>query len=167
MQVILQEDVRNLGKAGEVVSVKDGYGRNYLLPQRKAVIADPGNLKMLEHQKKSIAAQQQKLRTASEAFAKKLESVTVTLMRQAGVAESLEEQKELVVEEAREVAEEKLFGSVTVRDIAESLRALGFTIDRRDIYLEQPIKKLGKYPVNVQLPGSVTATITVEVVKKG
>jgi len=147
MQVILQEDVRNVGKAGEVVDVREGYGRNFLLPRKKAVVADPGNLKALEHQKRVVAARQQKLKGGASELAKKLESVSITIGREAG-------------------EEDKIFGSVTNKDVADALRAEGFTIDRHDLELETPIKQLGIFDIPVKLHPEVTGTIKVWVVKK-
>lgn len=147
MQVILQVDVPPLGKAGDVVSVKEGYGRNFLLPQKKAVLADPKNLKMLEHQKKVVAAKQLKLKKSAETLMEKIANTTVTI--------------------ARETAEEeKLFGSVTTKDIAEALRKEGITVDRHNIGLDHPIKSIGVFDVPVKLHSEVTATIKVWVVKK-
>ena len=147
MQVILQEDVRNVGKAGEVVDVREGFGRNYLLPKKKAVVADPGNLKVLEHQKRVVAAHQQKLKKGAEELAKKLSGVSLTIGREAG-------------------EEDKIFGSVTNKDIAEALRVEGFSIDRHDIELAAPLKQLGIFDIPVKLHQEVAATVKVWVVKK-
>ncbi len=147
MQVILQEDVAKLGKAGDVVNVREGFGRNFLLPQKKAVLADPKNMKQLEHQKRVVTAKQAKVRAAAEEAAKKLASVSVTIGREAG-------------------EEDKLFGSVTVKDIADALRAEGHVFDRHAIALESPIKQLGIFDVPVKLHAEVTATVKVWVVKK-
>jgi large subunit ribosomal protein L9 len=147
MQVILQEDVPNLGKAGEVVSVREGYGRNFLLPKQKAVVAEPGNLRALEHQKKVVAARQLKLKKESEELAKKLAAVSLTIGREAG-------------------EEDKLFGSVTSKDIIDALRAEGFLIDRHHLQLPEPIKQLGIFDVPVKLHAEVTGTVKVWVVKK-
>lgn len=147
MQVILQTDVPDLGKAGDIVQVKEGYGRNYLIPQKKAVLADPKNLRMLEHQKKVVAAQQMKLKRKAEELQDKLNSTTITI--------------------ARETAEEeKLFGSVTTKDIADSLRKEGIMVDRHHIHLEHPIKSIGVFDVHVKLHPEVTGIIKVWVVKK-
>lgn len=147
MQVILQMDVPDLGKAGDIVQVKEGYGRNYLIPQKKAVLADPKNLRMLEHQKKVVSAQQMKLKRKAEELVDKLNSTTITI--------------------ARETAEEeKLFGSVTTKDIADSLRKEGIMVDRHHIHLEHPIKSIGVFDVPVRLHPEVTGVIKVWVVKK-
>ena len=147
MQVILQEDVASLGKAGEVVRVRDGYGRNFLLPKGKAVLADPKNLKMLEHQKRVVAAKEAKRKTSAEELAAKIGSLSLTINREAGEAE-------------------KLFGSVTTKDIAEALRREGYNIDRRDINLDEPIKQLGIFDVPIRLHPEVTGTVKVWVVAK-
>lgn len=147
MQVILQEDVASLGKAGDVVKVRNGYGRNFLLPKGKAVVADPKNLKMLEHQKRVVAAKESKRKASAEDLATKLGSLSLTISREAGEAE-------------------KLFGSVTTKDIAEALRREGYTIDRRDIHLDEPIKQLGIFDVPVKLHPEVTGTVKVWVVAK-
>jgi len=147
MQVILQEDVASLGKAGEVVKVRDGYGRNFLLPKGKAVLADPKNLKMLEHQKRVVAAKEAKRKSSAEDLAAKIGSLSLTISREAGEAE-------------------KLFGSVTTKDIAEALRREGYNIDRRDINLDEPIKQLGIFDVPVRLHPEVIGTVKVWVVAK-
>jgi large subunit ribosomal protein L9 len=147
MQVILQEDVPNIGRAGEVVTVREGFGRNYLLPRKKAVVAQPGNLKVLEHQKRVVAARQQKLKAGAAELAKKIAGVSITIGRESG-------------------EEDKLFGSVTGKDIADALRGEGFMIDRHDLQLEAPIKQLGIFEIPVRLHHEVTATLKVWVVKK-
>ncbi len=147
MQVILQENIPSLGKAGEVVSVKDGYGRNYLLPKGKAVKADPKNLKMLDHQKRVVAAKEAKRKTEAEDLAKKMGELSITISREAGEGE-------------------KIFGSVTTKDVAEALRREGYVIDRHDIKLEEHIKQLGIFDVPVKLHPEVTGTVKVWVVKK-
>ncbi len=147
MQVILKEDVANLGKAGDVVSIRDGYGRNFLLPQKKAILAAPNNLKQLEHQKKVVAALQLKAKKNAEGLSTKLADLSLTISRDAG-------------------EEDKLFGSVTTKDISEALRGEGYVVDRHDIHLEGPIKQLGIFDVPVKLHPEVTGTVKVWVVKK-
>ena len=147
MQVILQEDIAKLGKAGDVVNVREGFGRNYLLPQKKAVVADPKNIRQLEHQKRVVAAKQAKVRGAAEELAAKLANVSLTISREAG-------------------EEDKIFGSVTVKDIHEALRAEGHTVDRHAVALEAPIKQLGIFEIPVKLHAEVTATVKLWVVKK-
>jgi large subunit ribosomal protein L9 len=147
IQVILKEDVANLGKSGELVSVKPGYGRNYLIPQGLAVIATRKNVAELEHHKKMIEVRAAKLHKDAEAAAGKLGGVTVEIQRQVGEGD-------------------KLFGSVTTRDIEEALKGQGHTVDRRKILLADPIKALGQYTVDVRIGREVTAQIKVWVVAK-
>ncbi|MBI2092666.1 MAG: 50S ribosomal protein L9 [Deltaproteobacteria bacterium] len=147
MEVILREVVAGLGKAGELVKVKDGFARNFLLPQKKAVVADSKNIKMIEHQKKTAEVREKKLRKSSEDLASKLSGTSVTISRDCG-------------------AEEKIFGSVTARDIAESLKKNGITVDKRNIILKEPIKQIGVFDVEVKLHPEVTGTVKVWVVKK-
>lgn len=147
MQVILREDVKNLGKAGEVVKVKDGYARNFLFPQEKAVQADPKNLKELEHHQKAAAARQAKLKKQAEELAQKLSQVSLAIQRQAG-------------------EEEKIFGAVTTKDIADALRRENLIVDKKGIELAAPIKQLGIFEVPVKLHPEVTATVKVWVVKE-
>lgn len=147
MDVILQEDMPDLGKAGDVVSVREGYGRNYLLPRKKAVMADRKNLRQLEHHKRVVAAKQQKIRKRSEELAEKLKALSITIAREVG-------------------EEDKLFGSVTSKDIAAALRNEGFVIDRHDIQLEAPIKQIGIFDVGIRLHPEVTGVVKIWVVKK-
>lgn len=147
MEVILQEDIPNLGKAGEVVQVRDGYARNFLLPRKKAVAADPSNLQMLAHQRRQATARQAKLHAAAEAVAQQLATIRVAFAREAG-------------------PEGKLFGAVTAIDIAEGLQAQAIAIDRRQIKLTEPLKHVGEYPVEVRIHADVMATVTVTVSAK-
>ena len=147
MQVILQQDVRNLGNAGDIVNVKNGYGRNYLIPKQIAVFADPKNVRELEHQKKVVVSKQLKAKKAAEDISAKLAGLSITVSREVG-------------------EEEKIFGSVTVKDIADAVRNEGYMIDRHDIKLEAPIKKLGIFDVKVRLHAEVEGTLKVWVVKK-
>lgn len=145
MRVILREDVPHLGKAGDLVSVRAGYGRNYLVPYGKAVPASERNVRQLEHQKRVIAAQQQKLRAASEALAYQLRNTEVTVARRVG-------------------EQDKLFGSVTNKDLADELAKQGVSIERQQIDLVEPIKELGEFQVPVRLPGGVSADLKLRVV---
>ncbi len=147
MQVILKEDIHNLGKSGELVNVKPGFGRNYLIPQGKAVIATKKNVAQLEHEKKLIAARNAKLMKDAQGIADRLAQLEITVERQVG-------------------AEDKLFGSVTSRDIEEALTAKGVTIDHRKIALDEPIKSLGVYTLDVKLAPEVTGKLKVWVVAK-
>jgi len=147
VKVILKEDVSNLGKIGDMVAVADGYGRNYLLPRGLAIEASTRNVKILEHQKKVIRARIQKQKSGAEVLAKQLSAVSCTVAKKAG-------------------EEDKLFGSVTTKDIEEALKTEGFSIDRKQVLLEEPIKRLGVYPVTIKIHPEVTAEVKVWVVKE-
>ena len=147
MKVILREDVSNLGKPGDTVVVADGFGRNYLIPRGLAVEAVSRNVKVFEHQKKQIQARQSRLRQDSQDLAKRLEGVSCTIARKTG-------------------EEDKLYGSVTSRDIAEALKEQGVVVDRKRILLEEPIKSLGMVEVPIRLHPQVTGRIKVWVVKQ-
>lgn len=144
MKVILREDIEHLGKSGELVTVKDGFGRNFLLPRKKAVLASEQNLRQLEHEKAVIVARNAKLKGAAEEQAKKIGAIKVSIKRRVG-------------------DQDKLFGSVTVLDIAEAVAAEGQSIDRRQIHLPEPIKALGNYEVELRLHREVVAKIKLEV----
>ena len=146
MKVILQENVPTLGKVGEIVKVKDGYGRNYLVPNQLAVIADERNVARMEHQRRTADARAQKLVGEAKAVAEKLSQTAVTIRRQAG-------------------EENKIFGSVTNRDIAEALAAEGFAIDKKQIVVDESIiKNLGVFNVAVKLAPEVSADVKVYVI---
>ena len=147
MEVILREEITGLGKAGELVKVRDGFARNFLLPQKKAVVADPKNVKMLEHQKKAAEAREKKLKKSAEEFAQKLAGLSITIAREVG-------------------EEDKLFGSVTSRDIADALKHEGITVDKRTITLKEPIKQIGTFDIEVKLHPEVTGVVKLWVVKK-
>jgi large subunit ribosomal protein L9 len=145
MKVILREDIDGLGKSGELVTVKDGFGRNYLLPRKKAVLANEQNIRQLEHEKSVISARTAKLKGAAEELAKKVSALKVTIKRKVG-------------------EQDKLFGSVTALDIAEALAAQGQQVDRRGLHLPEPIKTVGTHEVELRLHREVAARIKVEVV---
>ena len=147
MQVILKEDVAHLGEVGDLVVVKPGYARNYLLPRGKAVQANDRQLRRVEHEKRIIEAQVAKARGAAEAEAAKLGEVVLTVEKSAG-------------------ENGKLFGSVTAMELETMLRDLGFNVDRRRIGLEGNIKDLGEYDLAVKLHRDVSATIKVLVVAR-
>lgn len=147
MQVILREDVPSLGRIGEVVKVAEGFGRNFLLPRKKALEATQGNLKRLEQEKAAIEVRRQKTKADAEVLAQRIGELTVTIEKQAG-------------------EEDKIFGSVSTREIAESLAAQGMTVDKRLILIKDAIKKVGEHTVNVHLHGDVTAVLKVVVLKK-
>lgn len=148
VEVILREDVPNLGPIGAVVRVKPGYARNYLLPRGLAVEASRKNLNVLEHHKRVIGAKADRERKAAEGVAGKLEGLVVVVRARAG-------------------DEGRLFGSVTNLDVERLLAAKGFQIERRRIHLEEPIKQLGTFPVVIHIGGSVRATIQVTVEADG
>jgi large subunit ribosomal protein L9 len=147
MQVILTQDVPNLGQAGELVTVRPGYGRNYLVPRGMAVSATAANVHRLEHDKRVIARKVAKERGVAEAQAERINVVTLQFDRQVG-------------------EEDKMFGSVTSRDLVEQLKKAGVEIDHRQIVMDQPIKALGKYEVPVKLAAGVTANLKFFVVAK-
>ena len=144
MKLILREDVYNLGKGGELVEVKAGYGRNFLIPRGLAVLANPKNIREVEHQKAVAAAKAAKLKASAEAIAKRLSDTPVSLRRKVG-------------------EQDKLYGSVTAMDIAEALAARGLQIDRRHIDLGEPIKTVGDHEVGVKLHAEVVGKVKVKV----
>lgn len=144
VQVILRDDVPNLGKIGDVVRVKPGYARNFLLPRGLAVEANPKNLRMLEHHKRVITAKADREHKSAEASAKRLDGLQLTVRARAG-------------EEGR------LFGSVTNMDVERLLAEKGFQVDRRRIALDEPIKQLGTFPITVQVGRTVRATVQLTV----
>jgi large subunit ribosomal protein L9 len=147
MKVILREDVDHVGKMGDLVTVKDGYARNYLLPRDMAAPATERNVRALEHQKRLIETKRKKERAASEELVKRLASIPLTFPMQAG-------------------EDDKLFGSVTSKDIADALAAKDFVVDRRKIVLDKPIKALGTFTVPVKFSSDITGEISVSVVKE-
>jgi large subunit ribosomal protein L9 len=145
MKIILKADVKDLGRIGEVVTVKDGFARNYLMPKGLAVDASMKNVKAFEHEKKKIIEMAKKVKTGAEGLAGKIAATGITISAKAG-------------------EEDKLFGSVTAMDIAEALKEAGIEVDKKKIHLEEPIKRLGEYKVAVKLHSDVAAEITVRVV---
>jgi large subunit ribosomal protein L9 len=145
MEVILKEDVPNLGKMGETVRVRDGYARNYLLPRNMVVIADKKNLRAFEHHKRVLAVQSEKVLRQAQNFCDKLTALNLQIAAKVG-------------EEGR------LFGSVTNMDIEKALREKGFDVERRKIHLAEPIKTVGDFEVSVRLTADVTAMLKVSVV---
>ena len=146
MKVILKEDVKGLGKLGEIVEVSNGYSRNFLLPQKKAVEATPHNIKTVEQKKKELEEKMKQNLHEIEEQSKKMSELSVTIARQVGEGE-------------------KMFGSVTTADIAEAITKEGMTIDKHQIILEKPIKELGLFHVPVKLHPKVSAEIKVWIVK--
>jgi large subunit ribosomal protein L9 len=147
MEVILREDIERLGNRGDVVKVAPGYARNFLLPKKLAVAATDANKKIVEQERQAHLRKEAKLQTEAEDLSKLLGGTTVTISQKAG-------------------ENDQLFGSVTAKDVAEALEKQNFTIDRRKIVLDEPIKQLGVHKVNVRLHRNVTTEITVDVVKE-
>jgi large subunit ribosomal protein L9 len=147
MEVILREDVERLGSRGQVVKVADGYARNFLLPKRLAVAATDSNRKIVEQERQAHLRREAKQKGEAEDLAKLLGGVTVTIAQKAG-------------------ENDQLFGSVTAKDVADALAQQNYTIDRRKVQLEEPIKQLGEFKVPVRLHRDVTAEVTVKVVKE-
>ncbi|MFZ0629776.1 MAG: 50S ribosomal protein L9 [Acidobacteriaceae bacterium] len=144
MEVILREDVSNLGHRGDVVKVADGYGRNFLLPKNLAMEATPANKAVIEQMKSAAVRRSAKEKTEAEQLVTQLNSVSLTFTRKVGESDHL-------------------FGSVTSVDIAQQLAAQGFNIDRRKVQLEEPLKSTGEFHVPVKLHREVTAHIAVTV----
>jgi large subunit ribosomal protein L9 len=146
MEVILREDIEKLGERGQVVQVKNGYARNFLLPRKLAVAATGANKKIVEQERQAHLRRETKLKGEAEDLAKMMSAVTVTISQKAG-------------------ENDQLFGSVTAKDIAEALEKQNYTIDRRKVLLEEPIKMLGEHKVPLRLHRDVSTEITVNVVK--
>jgi large subunit ribosomal protein L9 len=142
MEVILREDVANLGSVGDMVKVKPGFARNYLLPRGLAVVADRRNIGVLEHQKRLVADKRERDRKQAQSFADRINTLRLAIKARAG-------------------EEGKLFGSVTNLDIEKALAAQGFSIERRRIRLEEPIKSIGEHVVPVHLAAGVDARVTI------
>jgi large subunit ribosomal protein L9 len=147
MEVILREDVEKLGSRGEVVKVASGYARNFLLPKKLAVAATDSNKKIVEQERQAHLRKEAKFKGEAEDLSKLLSGVTVIISQKAG-------------------ENDQLFGSVTSKDVAEALAAKNFTIDRRKVQLDEPIRQLGEFKVPVRLHKDVTAEVTVQVVKE-
>lgn len=147
MQVILKDNVKDLGHIGDMVNVKDGFARNFLIPKGLAVEANPKNLKALEHEKRKIQELVKKAKSAAEDLASKVSGTSITIKAKSG-------------------EEDKLFGSVTAMDIANALKKEGLEIDKKKIVLEEPIKRLGNYTVNVKIHQDVSAQLNIEIVKE-
>jgi large subunit ribosomal protein L9 len=146
MKVILKSDLDNLGKAGDLVEVKAGYARNFLIPRQVAVEATTKNVGVLEHQKRLIAGRVRKERQEMEAFAHRINETTITIPVQVG-------------------EEGKLFGSVTNKDVALALGREGIEVDKRKVRLDDPIKEVGEFTIPISLQHDITAHLKVFVVK--
>jgi large subunit ribosomal protein L9 len=147
MELLLREDVDNLGARGEMVKVRAGYGRNFLLPRGLAIQATPGNMKQIEMQRRALLKKEATERTAAEGQAAMLQELTLSFARKVG-------------------EHGVLYGSVTTLDIAEAIKEKGFDLDRRRIQLKDPIKELGEIEVPVKLHREVTAAVRVVVMKE-
>lgn len=147
MQVILLENVPSLGKAGDLVKVSDGYGRNYLIPQKKAILATEKSLKVIEHQKRQVQQRMEKTKKDIEKMGQRIETLSCTFVKTVGESG-------------------KLFGSVTSMDIENYLKENGIEVDRKKISLEEPIKNLGMFTVPIKLHSEVTANLRVWVVQE-
>ena len=145
MELILKQTVDNLGEEGDIVKVKPGYARNYLIPKNIAVLANKGNLAQLEQNRAAIESRKERLKFETDTLCKKLAGTTVTIAQRVG-------------------EEDRLFGSVSSTDIAEKLAELGIEIDRKKILLSEPIKTVGETTVSVKSGYQTTAEITVQVV---
>ncbi|TDI12162.1 MAG: 50S ribosomal protein L9 [Acidobacteria bacterium] len=148
MEVILIDDVFELGKRGTVVTVADGYGRNYLIPKSLAIPATPGNRKMIEQQRLAMAKKESKYQEEAELLTQELNQLHLMLSRKSGETGTL-------------------FGSVTSKDIADLLKTTGIQLDRRKIVLNQPIKSIGNYTIEVRPHSEVTAELLLSIVAEG
>lgn len=147
MEIILQEDVEKLGNRGQVVTVAEGYARNFLLPRKLALQATPGNMKRLEKMRAAFAKKEATEKDSAQTLAELLNTVTVTVSRKAG-------------------ENDQLFGSVTSADVAEGLAAQGYTIEKRKIALADPIKLVGEYQIPVKLFREISANVKLVVNKE-
>ena len=147
MELILKEDVPKIGKTGDVVKVKDGYARNYLLPKGLALELTADGLKIIEKQRKARQQRDQELKDQAQEMAQKLASLSCTIAMPSG-------------------ENDKLFGAVTVADIADALRQMGISIDKKDIVLKEEIHRLGSYHFHVKIPPEVGQDVKLWVVKK-
>jgi len=144
MKVILKDDVEGLGPMGSMVNVADGYARNYLIPKKLAVEANPKNLKRFEHEKRQIMAKVERVKRSAEEMAQKLSGIKLDIRAKSGEGG-------------------KIFGSITTMDIADALSKRGIDIERRKIFLDEPIKRLGRYDVTIKLHPEVDAKVSIEV----
>jgi large subunit ribosomal protein L9 len=146
-EVILEQDVANLGKSGELVKVRPGYARNFLVPNKVAVPATSRNKAQIDHERRVAVARSAKAHASAEAVAKRLSEITLTIAATVG-------------------EEDRLYGAVTSRDIARSLAVAGLTLDHRAIRLAEPIKRLGSYDIAAKIGPTVTTSFKVDVVAK-
>lgn len=146
MKVLLKSDVPKIGKKGELLDVKEGYARNFLIPNGLAIEATGGTMKQYEEEKKAGDRRKVKEKEDAQALASKIKALTVTLRHKAG-------------------DEGRLFGSITSAEVAEALKQKGFEIDKKQVHLDEPIRLVGKHEAKVKLHSEVTATVNVEVMK--
>ncbi len=144
MELILKKTVETLGEEGDIVKVKPGYARNYLIPKKMAVLANKANLAQLEQEKASIEARREKQRQEAESLSKKIAGAVITIKHRVG-------------------EEDKLFGSVTAADISEKLAEMNIQINKKNILLSEPLKTLGEFNVPVKVGYQMTSDITVQV----
>jgi ribosomal protein L9 len=147
MKLILRKDIEKLGKVGDVITAKDGYARNYLIPRDIAFLASESNVRALEEEKKQVSRKMEKEKKSSEVLAGELEKTSVTIKMKVG-------------------EDDKLFGSVTSQMIADALKEKGVTLDKRQIELEDTLKSLGIFDVNVKLAGGVAGKVKVWIVRE-
>jgi len=147
MQIVLLEDVPNLGKAGDTVKVSDGYGRNYLIPRKKAILATDRNIKNLDHQKRQVQQQIGNRKKDAERVAEQIEKLSCTFAKTVGESG-------------------KLFGSVTSMEIETYLKENGIDVDRKRILMEEPLKNLGMFTIPIKIHPEVTANLKVWVVQE-
>jgi large subunit ribosomal protein L9 len=147
MKVILMEDIKKIGKMGQIVDVANGFARNYLVPKGLAVEANTKNIRSVEHEKKIVHEKARKLKDSAQDLSSKISAMTITIKAKAG-------------------EEGKLFGSVTTMDIAEALNSEGIEIDKKRISLEEPIKRLGSYFVSVKLHHEVSVQLNIQVIEE-
>lgn len=147
MEVILKTDIPKLGKAGDIVKVRDGYARNYLIPKGLAIPANPKNVKALEKQRQMIIAKTEREKRKYEELIKKLEGTVIALYR-------------------KKIEEDRIYGSVTAADIVNALKEKGIEIDKKFIVLSEPIKKLGMFEVPIKFPYDKATSIKVEIIEE-
>lgn len=147
MKVVLKDDVKNVGKIGQIVDVADGFARNYLVPRGLAIEANTKNVKSLEHEKKIIQEKAKKIRNSALDLSQKISAMTLVIKAKAG-------------------EEGKLFGAVTTMDIAEHLKNEGIEMDKKKISLDEPIKRLGSYSVAVKVHPEISTQLNVQVVEE-
>jgi large subunit ribosomal protein L9 len=147
MQVILRENVANLGRIGDIVKVSDGYARNFLLPRNLVFVADESNVRVIEHHQRALEKKRQSMKASAQALVEKMAGLTLTIARKVG-------------------EHDKLFGSVSSGDMVEALAKAGFEIERRSIQMAEAIKTLGAHTVTVRLLPEVSATVKVLVTKE-